>query len=87
MKVSMLIFSKVFAHIIKRACRSNATFCLSFYEQRVRNKLVREEITNYGGFVFKYGLKIQNVSCVIFLGEKNKIKIWVLPLIEGVRDL
>ena len=39
------------------------------------------------GFVFKYGLKIQNVSCVIFLGEKNKIRIWVLPLIEGVRDL
>ena len=27
------------------------------------------------GFVFKYGLKIQNVSCVIFLGGKNKIKI------------
>ena len=41
----------------------------------MRNKLVREEITNYGGFVFKYGLKIQNVSCVIFLGGKNKIKI------------
>ena len=87
MKVSILIFSKVFAHIIKRAYQSNATLRLSFCEQRVRNKLMREEITNYGGFVFKYGLKVQIVSCVIFLGEKNKIKIWVLPSIEGLRDL